>query len=140
MRVFRIRNAIVLNRFSTQTLAKLASLYAGLAYGLYWIPLRALEEAGLHDVLPALMFNLVPMVLILPLIAWRWRHIVNAPWQFHVTGVVVGLSIVGYTNAFLYTDVVRVLILFYLTPIWGFIFARIVIGDLITPVYRNALV
>ena len=62
---------------STQTLAKLASLYAGLAYGLYWIPLRALEEAGLHDVLPALMFNLVPMVLILPLIAWRWRQIVG---------------------------------------------------------------
>ena len=129
----------MLSRFSTQTLAKLASLYAGLAYGLYWIPLRALEEAGLHDVLPALMFNLVPMVLILPLIAWRWRYIVNAPWQFHVTGVVVGLSIVGYTNAFLYTDVVRVLILFYLTPIWGFIFARIVIGDLITPVRQLSI-
>jgi drug/metabolite transporter (DMT)-like permease len=124
----------MLSRFSSQTLAKFASLYAGLAYGLYWIPLRALEQAGLHDVLPALMFNLVPMVLILPLIAWRWSFIVRAPLHFHVTGIVVGLSLVGYTNAFLFTDVVRVLILFYLTPVWGFLLARIFLGDLITPI------
>jgi drug/metabolite transporter (DMT)-like permease len=123
-----------LSRFSSQTLAKFASLYAGLAYGLYWIPLRALEQAGLHDVLPALMFNLAPMLLILPLIVWRWPTIVRAPMHFHVTGIVVGLSLVGYTNAFLYTDVVRVLILFYLTPIWGFVLARIFLGDLITPI------
>ena len=129
-----------LNRLSIQTWAKLASLYAGLVYGLYWIPLRALEQAGLRDVLPALMFNLVPMVLILPLIVWRWRKFMHAPLSFHVTGVIVGLSLVGYTNAFLYTDVVRVLILFYLTPIWGFILARIVLGDLITPIRMASIV
>ena len=38
----------MINRFSTQTLAKFAALYAGLVYGLYWIPLRALEQAGLN--------------------------------------------------------------------------------------------
>ena len=130
----------LVDRLAIQTWAKLASLYAGLVYGLYWIPLRALEDAGLHDVLPSLVFNLVPMVLILPLIVWRWSYIVRAPLSFHVTGVVVGLSIVGYTNAFLYTDVVRVLILFYLTPIWGFILARIVIGDLITPIRMLSIV
>ena len=111
--------------FSTQTLAKFASLYAGLAYGLYWIPLRALEQAGLREVLPALVFNVIPMILILPLIAWRWSYIRRAPPHFHVTGIVVGLSLVAYTNAFIFTDVVRVLILFYLTPIWGFLLARI---------------
>lgn len=119
---------------STQTLAKLASLYAGLAYGLYWIPLRKLEQAGLTEVLPALVFNLVPMLLMLPMIAWRWSFIRRAPPAFHVTGVIVGLSLVAYTNAFLYTDVVRVLILFYLTPIWGFLLARFFLGDLITPI------
>jgi len=124
----------VISRFSSQTLAKLASLYAGLAYGLYWIPLRALEQAGLQEVLPALVFNVVPMILILPLIAWRWSYIRRAPLHFHVTGIVVGLSLVGYTNAFIFTDVVRVLILFYLTPIWGFLLARIFLGDLITPI------
>ena len=124
----------MISRFSAQTLAKFAALYAGLAYGLYWIPLRALEQQGLQDVLPSLMFNLVPMVLILPLIAWRWPQIRRAPLHFHLTGLVVGLALVGYTNAFLYTDVVRVLILFYLTPVWGFFLARIFLGDLITPI------
>lgn len=124
----------MIDRFSSQTLAKFAALYAGLVYGLYWIPLRALEQAGLYEVLPALMFNLIPMILILPLIAWRWPRIRQAPLHFHLTGLVVGLSLVSYTNAFLYTDVVRVLILFYLTPVWGFLLARIFLGDLITPV------
>ncbi|MDH3218904.1 MAG: DMT family transporter [Gammaproteobacteria bacterium] len=123
-----------MRRFSTQTLAKFASLYAGLAYGLYWIPLRALEQAGLREVLPALVFNVIPMILILPLIAWRWSYIRRAPPHFHVTGIVVGLSLVAYTNAFIFTDVVRVLILFYLTPIWGFLLARMFLGDRITPI------
>lgn len=124
----------MIDRFSAQTLARFAALYAGLVYGLYWIPLRALEQAGLIDVLPALVFNLVPMVLILPLIVWRWPRIRRAPLHFHIAGLVVGLSLVGYTNAFIFTDVVRVLILFYLTPIWGFFLARLFLGELITPI------
>lgn len=120
--------------FSTQTLAKLASLYAGLIFGIYWIPLRKLEGAGLGEMLPAMVFNAIPMILILPVIVWRWPKIRQAPLHFHVTGAIVGLSIVTYTNAFLYTDVVRVLILFYLTPVWGFLLARIFLGDLITPI------
>ena len=120
--------------FTTQTLAKLASLYAGLIFGIYWIPLRALENAGLEGMLPAMVFNVIPMVLMLPVIIWRWPKIRKAPLQFHITGVIIGLSLVTYTNAFLYTDVVRVLILFYLTSVWGFLLARIFLGDLITPV------
>jgi len=120
--------------FSIPTRAKLASLYAGLIFGLYWIPLRALEDAGLPEMLPAMVFNVVPMLLMAPLILWRWPTIRRAPLQFHLTGVIIGLSLVTYTNAFLYTDVVRVLILFYLTPVWGFLIARLVLGDRITPV------
>lgn len=119
---------------STQALAKLASLYAGLIFGVYWIPLRELERAGLDDVLPAMVFNGIPMLLMLPAIIWRWPQILRAPASFHITGVVLGLSLVTYTNAFLYTDVVRVLILFYLTPIWGFLLARFFLGDRITPI------
>ena len=119
---------------STQALAKLASLYAGLIFGLYWIPLRALEDAGLEGLFPAMLFNALPMVLMLPVILWRWPKIRKAPLSFHITGVIIGLSLVTYTNAFLFTDVVRVLILFYLTSVWGFLLARVFLGDLITPI------
>ena len=33
---------------SLEVKAKLACLYAGAVWGLFWIPLRALEEAGIH--------------------------------------------------------------------------------------------
>lgn len=125
--------------FSTQTLAKLASLYAGLIFGIYWIPLRALESAGLAEMLPAMVFNAIPMILMLPAIVWRWPNIRRAPLHFHITGVFVGLSIVAYSNAFLYTDVVRVLILYYLTPVWGFLLARVFLGDRITPIRMTSI-
>ena len=46
----------------------------------------------------------------------------------------MGLGYVFYASAFLYTEVVRAILLFYLMPIWGFLLARIVTGDAITPV------
>ena len=44
-----------------------------------------------------------------------------------------GLALLLYTMSIVYTDVVRAILLFYLTPIWGTILARIFLGDAITP-------
>ena len=37
-----------------------------------------------------------------------------------------------YSTAIIYTDVVRAILLFYLTPVWATILARIFLGDAIT--------
>ncbi|MHA1564478.1 MAG: DMT family transporter, partial [Alphaproteobacteria bacterium] len=39
-----------------------------------------------------------------------------------------------YSNAFLYTEVVRAILLYYLCPIWGTLLARIFLKEAITPV------
>ena len=48
--------------------------------------------------------------------------------------MMAGLSFVVYVSAFVYTEVIRALVLFYLMPIWGFVFARIFNADPITPI------
>jgi drug/metabolite transporter (DMT)-like permease len=44
-----------------------------------------------------------------------------------------GGALLLYSTSIVYTDVVRAMLLFYLTPIWATILARIFLGDLITP-------
>lgn len=81
-----------------------------------------------------LLFNFLPLLVLLPLLYFQRRHFALANRQFHLNGMLIGVSLVFYASAFVYTDVVRAVLLFYLTPIWGFILARIFLGDVITAV------
>lgn len=116
------------------TWARLAGIFGGVVFGLYWIPLRALEQAGFPGLWATFAFNLLPLLILLPILLWRWRQFPFGKLAFHINGFLIGISLVLYASAFLYTDVVRAVVLFYLTPIWGFILARIFIHEVITPI------
>ena len=113
--------------------AKIACLYAGGVWGLFWIPLRALEDAGLHGLWVTVVYFLVPTLCLLPVGIWRWKHFQAGGFQLQVTAMVSGGALLLYSTSIVYTEVVRAMLLFYLTPIWGTIFARIFLGDVITP-------
>jgi len=117
-----------------QNLAKLAAVYSGLVFGIYWIPLRALAEHGFTGVWPVVVINVIPLLVLLPLLLVRRSAFFPGRLRFHVAGFLAGLTFALYAGAFLYTEVVRVVLLFYLTPLWGFLLARIFIGDAITAV------
>jgi len=114
--------------------AMLAAVYAGVAFGVMWIPIRALEQAGLHGAWASLAFAGMPVLFVLPL---YWRHrgeIRLAHWKGLLGGVLGGVAFGFYALALLYTDIVRAILLFYLTPIWGFLLGRLVLGEAITPI------
>ena len=117
-----------------QTWAKLAALLAGLAFGIYWIPIRALEDHGLPGLWAVFTFNFMATLILFPLIIHRWRCLVPGRKKLHAGTFMAGLAFVFYASAFLYTEVVKVFVLFYLLPIWGFIIARIVTGERITTI------
>ncbi len=119
---------------SKENLAKIASIYAGLVFGIYWIPLRALGDAGFSGAWPPLMLNAFPWCTICPFLIYRWRALLHGGLRFHLGGLFAGTAFVLYANSFMFTEVVRAILLFYLMPIWGFLLARIFTGDLITPV------
>ena len=105
-----------------------------MVFGIYWIPLRALNDAGFSDLWATFVFNLVPLALVLPLAVIRIRNIVGGSRHFHLCGALMGLGYVFYASSFLYTEVIRAILLFYLMPIWGFLLTCIVTGDPITSV------
>ena len=117
----------------TETLAKLACAYSGLVWGLFWIPIRALSDAGITGLWATLFFYIVPFLLSLPLLILRWRHLVNGGLWLQVLGLVAAVSLVLYSISVLYTDVIRATLLFYLTPLWSTLLARLFLGEPITP-------
>ena len=122
-----------LEKYGGQTLAKFCAVYSGLVFGIYWIPLRALEQAGFSGIWATAVFNLSATFFLLPLILLRWRRFFGGHWRFHFIAAGSGLGYVFYGSAFVYTEVISVIVLFYLMPIWGFLLARVFTGDLITP-------
>ena len=118
---------------SLENRAKLACLYAGAVWGLFWIPLRALEDVGLHGLWVTVVYFVVPTLCLLPVGIWRWKHFKVGGFQLQITAIVSGGALLLYSTSIVYTEVVRAMLLFYLTPIWGTILARIFLGDAITP-------
>ncbi len=115
-----------------QTLAMVTVAASGLIWGLFWIPLRALDQAGISGMWAIALFHILPTVLLLPLMGARWRSIRAAGWPLHVGGVLAGAAMIFYAGALVYTDVVRALLFYYLTPIWSSLLARLVLGEAIT--------
>jgi drug/metabolite transporter (DMT)-like permease len=114
--------------------ARLACAYGGLVWGVFWIPLRALDDSGISDVWATVVFYLFPFMALVPLIMYRWRYIIRGGWRLQLIGFFAGFSMVLYSNAFFYTEVVRAILLYYLCPIWGMLLARIFLKEKIIPI------
>ena len=117
---------------NTDLLARFACLFAGAIWGLFWIPLRAIADSGIHGLWAPLVWFGVPACCLIPVIIWRWRNLAAGGWSLQITAMTAGLALTLYTFSFIYTEVVRAMLLFYLTPVWSTILARLILGDAIT--------
>ena len=120
--------------FSLDSRARLACLYAGAVWGLFWIPLRGLESAGLHDLWAMVVYFAVPSLFVLPVVALRRARIRRAGLPLLLTVVTSGMALTLYSASIVFTDVIRALMLFYLMPIWSAILARALLGERILPI------
>ena len=114
---------------SIESKAKYACLYAGAVWGLFWIPLRELEGAGFHGLWITVIYFLIPALCLVPVTIWRWKYVKRGGFQLQLTAIISGGALLLYSTSIVYTDVVRAILLFYLTPVWGTILGRIFLGD-----------
>ncbi|WP_413205903.1 DMT family transporter [Rhodospirillum sp. A1_3_36] len=121
-----------MNLSRTENLAMLVAALSGVAWGLFWIPLRALDDAGITGVWAVVLFYVLPTLLLLPLIVVRRRRFIAGGWPLHCAGLLSGVALACYAGALVFTDVVRALLFFYLTPIWSTLLERLVLGEPIT--------
>ena len=99
-----------------------ALLIAAGMWGLFWIPQRALEAGGLTGGWATISQMVIPFAMLLPISLWRLYKGQSFGLEYPLIGLFFGGGIACYANSFLLTDVVRALILFYITPVWTTIF------------------
>lgn len=104
--------------------ASAAVALVGAAWGIYWLPLRQLQEAGFGGewATASIFVACLPVAAPLVFIARRelrahWRPLV---WLAFGNGAAFSL----YSNAYAHTSVFNVIFLFYLSPIWSVLIAR----------------
>jgi len=110
---------------SPKKFARLAGLLSGAVFGIYWLPLRQIELAGFEGPWATFLFNLLPAIIALFLVIKTRSDFALRRRRFHLGGVLVGFALVLYATSFLYTEVVRTQLLFYVTPLWGFLLALV---------------
>ena len=92
------------------------------AWGIYWLPQRILVEGGLTGGWGTIAQMVIGFLILLPIAFWKLFKKKETGFGLPLTGLLVGGGFICYALSFLLTDVVRALILFYMTPIWTTIF------------------
>ena len=112
-------------------MAFLGLIFNALVWGLSWWPFRQFQSAGLHPLWATVGFYTLSWLVILALRRQAWRELLGTPslWLVMVAA--------GTTNTFFNWgvatgDVVRVVLLFYLMPLWAVLLARLILGEHLT--------
>jgi drug/metabolite transporter (DMT)-like permease len=101
-------------------------------WGTWWIPLRQLDQAGVGSTWANAAPMFLPLVILLPFVVARWRRIATGGWQVYAAGFLIAAVVALYAEGLLRGQVARVVLLFYLTPVWSAIGGRIFLGIPIT--------
>lgn len=107
----------------------LALLFGATMWGLIWYPYRLLQDAGVGGVVSSLVSYGVPLALALP---FFWKHFYTARAHFGwlaLLGLAAGWTNMGYVLAVIDGEIMRVVLLFYLAPVWTVFFARWLLGE-----------
>jgi drug/metabolite transporter (DMT)-like permease len=116
----------------TETLAVVSLLASGVIWGLMWMPLKFFAAQGLTGLAMTLStYGLVGAVA-LPFI-WMQRQ----AWrpQAHLllmAGLFGGIANSCFITALMFGEVMRVMLLFYLAPVWGVLGGAVFLGERIT--------
>ncbi len=110
-------------------LATVAIILGGALWGLYWLPLRLLSGPDLHGPWPGVLIFSGAVLVVLPVAFWRARNLAAIWRPLALAGLLTGRAFSFYSTSLMMTEVVRSLLLFYLTPIWGTILGMIFLGE-----------
>lgn len=112
-----------------RTLAITSLVYAAALWGLVWYPYRLLNEAGVGGIASSFFTYALPLVALGWLYA-RELHRARGRWLWLAAlGLAAGWTNLAYVLAVLQGEVVRVLLLFYLSPLWTVLFARLLLNE-----------
>jgi drug/metabolite transporter (DMT)-like permease len=115
-----------------KVVAVLSLLNAATVWGLIWYPYRVLAHGGVSGELATFLTYAVAVGFGLLVSGPVWRELRVAGWWGVALVFSSGWTNIGYVLGMLGGEVMRVLLLFYLAPLWTVLLARLLLGERLT--------
>jgi drug/metabolite transporter (DMT)-like permease len=109
----------------------LALAFNALTWGVSWWPLRELQALGLHPLWATVLIYAAAVAVIAVARPRAWRELATTPSLWWLV-LASGTTNATFNWAVTIGDVVRVVLLFYLMPLWAALLARALLGEAIT--------
>ena len=115
------------------SLAVSAILFSAAMWGLIWYPMRLLEQAGMPVVWSTLAAYLAAALVASVQLIWVWKRIAQQwPPSLWALALAAGLTNLAFLVALIEGEVVRVMLLFYLSPLWSVLLGHWWLGERIS--------
>lgn len=112
------------NQHKQNHFAVFGLLFGAACWGIIWYPYRIMAEAGVSGVASS-FYTYTIAILIATLAFWRYRsEMLGLPKRALWLCVVAGWTNLSYVLAVIDGEVMRVMLLFYLSPLWTLILAH----------------
>jgi drug/metabolite transporter (DMT)-like permease len=104
-------------------------LSGALVWGLIWYPYRALYVAGVSGPMATMISYLLALLCSFFILTRVWPQLTKRSWWVVALILSAGWANFGYVLAVLNGEVMRVLLLFYLAPLWTILFSYFLLGE-----------
>ena len=118
--------------FNSDKILSLIIVVSSCAWGLYWLPLRSIEQSGILGSWSIVLVNACPLIILVPLIFFNLDKFKKYPKPILFAGIMIGAAFTFYANGLVQTSVIRATLLFYLSPIWATIIGIIWLNERLT--------
>lgn len=109
-------------------------------WGLWWLPVRWLDRSGLPGDWATLALNASALAILMPYLWTRRRWLARAGVGLWLAGLLYGVMMALWNHALIVGEVVRVVLLFYLAPIWSTLLALFILRARIGPMRALSIV
>ena len=116
-------------KYSPKIFPVISLLTSATLWGISWFPLRYLESNGLQGIWTSALIYSVPVLLASFLLVSRRQEILSQPGWLLLIAVGNAWCNVAFVLAILDGNVMRVLLLFYLSPLWATLLAWLILKE-----------
>lgn len=122
------------NSKNKNSFAVFGLLFGALCWGIIWYPYRLMAEAGVSGVASSFYTYSIATAIAAVYFGKHWRGLFMQPKSIIWLSLIAGWTNLSYVLAVIDGEVMRVMLLFYLSPLWTLLLARFWLKEPITKV------
>jgi drug/metabolite transporter (DMT)-like permease len=117
-----------------KTIAASGLLFNACFWGILWFPMRLLNDAGATGAGSTLLVYLIASLIFALIRPNTVKELMSSSCLLVLIGLLAGWGNVGFVIGMIDGEVIRVTILFYLSPLWTMLSSRVLLGEKLRPI------